>query len=345
MRSPVLRIRYDRISNLVDTFACAGHTPVVGNLGTELRLPPLNALRAFEAAGRLQSIRRAAAELLVTPGAVSRQVRLLETWLGVALFRRSSQSITLTPDGEQYLAVVGPHLRGIAEATSEILSVPEDSQLKVRTWTLFASWLIPRLPDFRRRHPWIDVQLIASSQRTDFRQSDVDVEIVGYDSWAGRLDVEHSGDVGLLGDPTYEAVRAVRSELVCVCSPAYLNGRHLERPADLMQLGDQGLLQSLTAPHLWQRWLQAAGIEGLDPRLGQVFGDSALTATAARAGQGVAILPRTILNDDIRAGRLIAPIASAHVQCSFDFYLLAPHDRYRRRSVQAFRDWLVQPPS
>jgi LysR family transcriptional regulator, glycine cleavage system transcriptional activator len=318
----------------------------VRDVASEVELPPLNALRAFEAAGRLQSIRRAAAELVVTPGAVSRHVRLLENWLGVALFQRSPHSVTLTPAGAQYLAVVSTHLRGIATATSQIAATRPDSRLRVRTWTLFASWLIPRLPDFRRANPGIDVQLIASSQQADFRRADVDVEIIGCDSWDDRDDVGH--DVGhgvdgsLLGDPSYESVLAVRSDLVCVCSPHFLEGHRLERPADLKRIGDRDLLHSLTAPELWDRWLRAAGIDGLDSRHGQVFGDSALAAAAARAGQGVAILPRTILDDDIRAGRLTVPFASDPVHCRFDFYLLAPPDRFERRRVQVFRDWLVR---
>lgn len=308
---------------------------------SEVRLPPLNALRAFEAAGRLQSIRRAAAELVVTPGAVSRHVRLLENWLGVALFRRTPHSVTLTPAGAEYLAVVSVHLRGIATATSQIAASRPDSRLRVRTWTLFASWLIPRLPDFRRANPGIDVQLIASSQQTDFRQADVDVEIVGYDTWDGD-EIERGAEGSLLGDPGYDVVLAVRSDLVCVCSPDYLAGHRLAVPADLKRIGDCDLLHSLTAPELWDRWLRTAGVDGLDSRHGQVFGDSALTAAAARAGQGVAILPRTILDDDIRAGRLTVPFANDPVRCRFNFYLLAPPDRFERRRVQVFRDWLVR---
>lgn len=307
---------------------------------SEVTLPPLNALRAFEAAGRLQSIRRAAAELVVTPGAVSRHVRLLESWLGVSLFRRTPHSVTLTPAGAEYLTVVSTHLRGIATATSQIAASRPDSRLRVRSWTLFASWLIPRLPDFRQAGPGIDVQLIASSQQADFRQADVDVEIVGYGTWDG--DDGHAVDSSLLGDPGYEAVLAVRSDLVCVCSPDYLRRHELAVPADLKRIGDCDLLHSLAAPDLWDRWLRAAGVEGLDSRRGQVFGDSALTAAAARAGQGVALLPRTILDEDIQDGRLVVAFAADPVHCRFNFYLLAPPDRFERRRVQVFRDWLVR---
>jgi LysR family glycine cleavage system transcriptional activator len=314
----------------------------VQEVTAELRLPPLNALRAFEAAGRLQSIRQAAAELAVTPGAVSRQVRVLEGWLGVSLFRRTAHSINLTPVGESYLAAISANLHGIAAATEEIAGTQSDAQLRVRTWTLFASWLVPRLSDFRALYPGIEVQLIASSQRTDFGQADVDVEIIGRDAWGDEPGIGPVVDPGLLGESGYDAVRAVRSELVCVCSPSYLAGHQLETPDDLRHLGDSDLLHSLTAPDLWARWLRAAGVEGMDSRRGQLFGDSALTAAAARAGQGVAILPRTVLHDDIREGRLTVPIPSGYVNCAFDFYLLASPDQFRRRPVRVFREWLLE---
>lgn len=308
-------------------------------IASSQRLPPLNALRAFEAAGRLESIRGAAAELEVTAGAVSRQVRLLESWLGVALFRRTTHSVVLTGAGESYLAGVGHHLSGIAAATERIAATEVAGPLRVRTWTLFAGWLIPRLSDFRHRHPGIDLELVASSQRTDFRQADVDVEVVGIDTWSD----DSSGSPvasGLLGDPAYDAARAIRSDLVCVCSPDYRETRRLHTPADLHRIGDGELLHSLTSPDLWQRWLRAAGVDGLDSRHGRVFGDSALTAAAARAGQGVALLPMTVLEDDLREGRLTVAIPTGYVRCAFDIYLIAPRDRFRRRSVRSFRDWL-----
>jgi LysR family glycine cleavage system transcriptional activator len=315
---------------------------VSDRVDADLRLPPLNALRVFEAAGRLQSIRRAAAELDVTPGAVSRHVRQLEAWLGTSLFKRSSHSITLTDDGERYLAAVGLHLRGISAATEQIVGVAAQAQLRVRTWTLFAGWLIPRLPDFRHANPNIDVQLFASSQRTDFRQADVDVEIVGHGTWLQQAGAGPEVDRGMLGDSRFTSVLAVRSDLVCVCSPAFLAAHPLARPADLVALGGRALLRSLTAPELWERWLHAAGVRGLDVGQSQLFGDSALTAAAARAGQGIAILPRTVLMDDIAAGRLVVPFAAEQAFCAFDFYLLAPPERFRRRPVRVFQEWLVQ---
>jgi LysR family glycine cleavage system transcriptional activator len=313
----------------------------VRQLPSEPALPPLNALRAFEAAGRLQSIRKAAALLDVTPGAVSRQVRLLESWLGVPLFRREPHSVTLTPAGAQYLAAATTHLRAIAYATDQVAAGRPSSRLKVRTWTLFANWLVPRLADFRRRNPLIDLQLVASSQRADFAQPDADVEIGGYDTWDVDQHLEHEGDGDPLGNPSYESVLVVRSQLVCLCSRAYRDENELQRPEDLKRLGESELLHSLTAPDLWDRWLHAAGVGGLDSKRGQAYGDSALTAAAARAGHGVAILPRVVFEADIAAGQLVAPFRCEQIVCGFNFYLMARPERMQRPPVRTFRDWLL----
>lgn len=307
----------------------------------EHALPPLNALRAFEAAGRLQSIRKAAAALDVTPGAVSRQVRLLETWLGVPLFRREPHSVTLTPAGAEYLAAATTHLRAIAAATDQVAAGRPSFRLKVRTWPLFANWLVPRVADFRKGNPTIDLQVVTSSQRADFAQPDVDVEIGGYDTWDVCHRLEHEDDGDALGNPNYAAQLVVASHLVCICSPAYRDAHDLTCPEDLKRLGAGELLHSLSAPALWDRWLKAAGIGGLDSRRGQVFGDSALTAAAARAGHGVAILPRAVFEADIAAGYLVAPFPCDHIECGFNFYLMARHERMQHPPVVIFRDWLL----
>ncbi|MGH3249773.1 MAG: LysR substrate-binding domain-containing protein [Trebonia sp.] len=313
---------------------------------SELRLPPLNALRAFEAAGRLESIRGAAGELVVTPGAVSRHIRVLEDWLGVILFRRTAHSVSLTRAGQAYLAAVGPHLRAISVATDRIAAAVPELQLRVRTWTSFAGWLVPRLADFRRLNPGIEVQLIASSRGTEFRQADidVDVEIIGYGSWDEAVETDPENDTDRLADPNHEAVAVIHTRIVCVCGPAYAAGHGIAVPVDLRRSGDHCLLQSLSTPELWDRWLRAAGADGADPRQELVFGDAALTAQAARAGQGIAILPETVVRDDIDAGRLVVLFDPEVASCSFDYYLLAPPDRFRRRPVQLFRDWLGAQP-
>lgn len=317
----------------------AGRRVAAGGYGNAL--PPLNALRAFEAAGRLQSITEAAASLDVTPGAVSRQVRLLESYLGVALFRRGPHSVALTRAGAEYLVAASTHLRAIATATDQIVVKRRNAQLTVRTWTLFANWLVPRLVDFRRQNKWIDLRVVASSQRADFAQPDADVEIGGYDTWyIDQHSEREDGDP--LGDPHFESVLIVRSDLACMCSPDYRTQNAIRSADDLRRLGDGELLHSLTAPDLWGRWLRAAGIDGLDSRNGQIYGDSALAAAAARAGHGVAILPRAVFAADVAAGRLVVPFACDQVDCGFAFHLHTRPELLERPHVRIFRDWLLE---
>lgn len=311
------------------------------NSSSELRLPPLNALRAFEAAGRLESIRGAAAELVVTPGAVSRHIRLLEDWLGVSLFRRTAHSVSLTPAGQAYLRSVGPQLRAIAVATERIAAAAPELQLRVRTWTSFAAWLVPRLPEFRQLNPGIEVQLVASSQGSEFHQPDVDAEIIGYGSWDEVIETDPDSDIGPLADPRREGAAVLHTRIVCVASPDYRDRHPVTEPGGLCRSGDHCLLQSLSTPELWDRWLRAAGAGSGVRRRELVYGDAALTAQAARAGQGIAILPEIVARDDLSAGRLVVLFGPEVAACSFDYYLLTPPGRSGRRPVQQFRDWLI----
>src|ERR1700748_1365189 len=175
------------------------------------QLPPLNPLRAFEAAGRLKSIRKAADELSVTAGAVSRQVQILETYLGVPLFRREARAAILTAAGEQYLAEITAHLDGIREATLKLTGVRGRSReiLKVRAYITFAmKWLIPRLSSFHDANPATEVRITASLEAVDFEHEDGDCALpLGDGNW-----------------PHCEVDRLVSNELVSVCRPGYRRG-------------------------------------------------------------------------------------------------------------------------
>jgi LysR family glycine cleavage system transcriptional activator len=298
---------------------------VDGN-GAPMQLPPLNALRSFEAAGRLGSIRAAAAELVVTPGAVSRQVRALESWLGVPLFRHEGRTIQLTDVGARYLEETSHHLGAIAKATGQVTGRwRSEEALQVRSYTLFASnWLIPRLTGFQRSQPWIELELVTSSRPEDFGRLDVDAEIRpgGQPPWEGF-------DVDLL----------FTDIVVLVCSPGYQAEYRLTEPADLHRLPADGFLRSVAAPYLWQNWLRATGVTGIDATRGARFGDSSLTYRAATAGQGVALAPRTFVEPEIAAGTLVEPFDAQGQE--LEFYLLHPAHRPRRRAFAAFRTWLL----
>lgn len=291
------------------------------------RLPPLNALRFFEAAGRLQSIRQAAAELYVTPGAVSRQVQLLESWLGVPLFEHGARSVSLTAAGARYLRAVTEHLEALAAATDDITGRDgSDSALLIRSYTFFATnWLVPRLTAFHHSEPWVDLQLVTSSQPGDFARRDVDAEIrPGPQDWPG-----------------YDADLLISDELVLVCDPAYRAKHQILGPPDLLRLGSSELLRSIASPKLWQEWLEAAGLASLAPEGGPTYSDSVLTCRAAAAGQGLALAPRSLVESELAAGRLVVPFTPSngyHV----DFYLAYPPGQLKSRAFRVFREWLLK---
>lgn len=294
---------------------------------TPRRLPPLNALRAFEAAGRLGSIRAAAQELVVTPSAVSRQVRTLESWLGVALFEHEGRGLRLTAAGARYREAVTRHLTAIGAATDEITGRSgSQNALHIRAYTLFAThWLIPRLSDFHQSQPWVELELMTSSRPDDFGHGDVDAEILP----AGRQ-----------MSPRFETDVLTSDEVVLVCSPAYRERYGLDEPADVARLPPHGFLRSVASPELWERWLAAAGLTDLDPGHGPSFGDSSLTCRAAAAGQGVALAPLTFVASDLAAGHLVMPFAQG-VGPRMRFCLARPADRPRTRAFTAFRAWLL----
>lgn len=291
------------------------------------RLPPLNALRSFEAAGRLQSVRRAAAELSVTPSAVSRMLALLESSLGVALFVHEPRSIRLTPEGSRYLDAVTEHLHGLVAAT-DLLTCPRRNEtiLTVRADTLFGNWLVSRLPWFHRGQPWVALQLTTASGASDFGRGDVDAEIrPGIGAAAGYATQP------LLAEP-----------VACVCSPGYLARHPLAVPADLRAVHEQDLLRCLDSPGTWDDWLDEAGLADVSAKNGLAYGDAALACRAAVSGQGLALLPPTLVEPELAAGRLVRPFcASAQpVGQVVEFALHYPVEREDRRALQAFRRWL-----
>ncbi|ASY71799.1 hypothetical protein N181_21485 [Sinorhizobium fredii USDA 205] len=287
-------------------------------------LPPLNPLRAFEAAGRLQSIRRAADELLVTPGAVSRQVQRLETFLGVRLFRRDPREIVLTSEGEQYLAAITRHLDGIRDETQKLTGRKMVEILRVRAYTTFSmKWLIPRLSSFHELNPTTEVRLTTSNETVDFERENVDGAIrLGDGNWPG-----------------VEVDRVMRNELLPLCTPVF-QARHA-----LKEVGDLGhvpLLHSLVRPDDWRYWLEAAGGQSIDPYAGPKYASSTLAYQATLEGQGVMIAQKALFLDDLRSGRLVAPFDRALDRGDFTYYFLYPRNRLRNPAFRRFRVWLLE---
>jgi LysR family transcriptional regulator, glycine cleavage system transcriptional activator len=287
------------------------------------KLPPLNALRAFEASGRYSSFTGAAKELLVTQGAVSRHVSALEDWLGVKLFLRTHRGIELTGKGERYLRVLSGALDQIDFATREMRDKADERVLRLKLPPTFAiRWLVPRLTRFHALHPKIDVQITTSHELANFRREDIDVSI-------------HSHYIPPVGG---DHRRLLGEVLLPVCSPGLLrHGPPLSRPRDL---ADHALLSSMHRPMDWSRWLGAAGVADLDSPAGIRFDNAALAYQGAIDELGVAIAIHALVEDDLRSGRLIAPF-ELQVATQGAYYLASPEEGLKAERVVAFEEWLL----
>lgn len=287
------------------------------------RLPPMNALRAFEAASRHLSFSNAADELHVTHGAVSRAIRQLEDDLGQALFRRSTRSVNLTTTGEIYAQEVRLILDRLARATARARASASDDAINISTLDSFASkWLLPRLRHFRELHPDVDVRLSTGDRLVDFRVDDIDLAL-------------------RYGAGTYEGLEAdflMDEDLFPVCAPALLeNGPPLNRPEDLAHFP---LIHDVF--HVdWKMWLTAAGVETIvDPTRGASYESSDLGIMAAIQGDGVALGRSKLVEDDIAAGRLVRPFELS-VAGNFAYYVVYPPGALEVPKVRAFRDWII----
>jgi LysR family glycine cleavage system transcriptional activator len=289
------------------------------------RLPPLNALRAFEAAARHMSITLAADELNVTPGAVSRQIKSLEDALGLRLFKRGHQEITLTRQGNDYYRAVTRALDVLREATRTITRSRQRKQLRIRAYTTFAMrWLIPRLSSFHAAHPDIEVSLKASLEPVDFRKEDIDGAVrLGDGNWPGT-----------------NVYRLVPNILAPVASPSLLRaGPKLRKPADLAH---HTLLHSSARPDDWACWLEAAGVlSQVDARAGMTYESSAMAYAAAIEGQGLAIAQTFLVAEDLQAGKLVMPFKKTVDMGDFTYYLLTPGHRDESVNMKTFRLWLL----
>jgi LysR family glycine cleavage system transcriptional activator len=293
-------------------------------------LPPLNALRAFEAAGRHLSFSRAAAELNVTPAAVSHHIKGLEERLGVQLFRREARGLLLTDAGQRALPGVRDGFERLAAALAELEPEADSRILTVSAVpSLSAKWLVPRLERFRQRAPELDVRLDATGHVVDFQhEPDIDVAIR-----YGRGDY-----------PGLEVEKLVEGDTIPVCSPGLLErGPPLTAPADLRHytLIHTSWGAGETDP-AWSEWLASAGAADVDASRGPRFNHTEYAVQAAIDGQGVALAARVLVADDLAAGRLATPFAwQRETPTPFAYYIVAPPARMRLPRVRAFRAWLL----
>jgi LysR family glycine cleavage system transcriptional activator len=286
-------------------------------------LPPLNALRAFEAAARHGSLTRAAQELSVTQGAVSRHVSQLEKWLGVGLFIRTRRGTELTAEGSAYYRGVQRAFEEIDSHTRSLMRRPASNTLRLKLPPTFAiRWLVPRLARFHAQNRHIDVQITTSHQSVDFNREDVDVAI-------------HSGPAP---DASLYSRKLLGETLLPVCSPGLLKHHpKLSRPQDLSK---HVLLCSMHRPNDWPNWLKAAGVIGVDGNGGLRFENSALAYQAATDELGVVMAQHAFVEDDLRVGRLIAPF-DLRVETDEGYYIACPDSRRATAKVAAFEKWIT----
>jgi LysR family transcriptional regulator, glycine cleavage system transcriptional activator len=287
------------------------------------RLPPLNAIKAFEAAARLGSFTRAAEELNVTHGAVSRQIRLLEDWLGTRLFLRTSRNAVPTRAGADLLAEAGPALDRLATAALSLQSgARARGLLHISALPTFAMrWLIPRLPEFQREHPALELRIVTASTPAEQFRMGADVVITG-----------PSRQPGWLGS------RFLAETYLPLLSPGLMKEHPLRTPADLAQ---QTLLHAATRREMWPRWLTVAGLAGLRPARNQVFEHFYFAIQAAIEGLGVVIGPLALVGDELREGRLVAPIREPALRTR-GYFVYAPETSRAAPAVNALRQWLVR---
>jgi LysR family glycine cleavage system transcriptional activator len=285
------------------------------------RLPPLNALKAFEAAARHESFTRAAEELYVTQGAVSHQVKALELEIGIKLFNRERQRLIITGAGRDYLAVVRDALDRIAVGTERLMQRQSSGVLTVSTSPDFAAkWLVHRLGRFAEAHPEIDLRISATMHHVDFAREDVDLAVRhGDGNWPG-----------------HDVVRLSPEQLFAVCSPNLVTGRsRLAKPADVLKFP----LLHLDDRKAWSKWLEAAGVAHAEASQGPVMNRASMVLDAAVDGQGIALARTTLAAWDLISGRLVRPFKNA-MRLSRTYWIVCPKATSELPKIKLFQDWL-----
>ncbi len=286
-------------------------------------LPPLNALRVFDVTGRLESITNAADKLCVTPAAVSRQIRLLESHLGMQLFHRQHRRIVLTSAGLEYHADISKLFAGLHRATEALTAHAENKTFIIKApHSVAIRWLLPRLAGFHRTYPDIDVEVITSVMPPDFESENIDAAIcMGNGRWKNLL-----------------SYKLMVHELVPVCTPE--KGKRLRNPADLE---GEILLHTTSRPDYWRIWLRAAGVPHLESIRSMHYQASALTYEAALEGYGIAISQKAMVQKELDDGRLVMPFKLGVDLGDESYYFVLPSATYTRRSLaqHQFRSWIA----
>ncbi len=288
------------------------------------RLPPLNALRSFEAAARHGSFNKAADELYVTPSAVSHQVKTLEDFLGARLFLREKRRVSLTSAGERYLASVQLALDEIDNATKRLMASPNTVAVTISVAPAFLTrWLVPRIGQFQAEYPDVELRLSAAYGPIDFDHTDIDMGVnFGRGDWRDL-----------------ECAHLLNSRLVPVCSPALLNGdKPLNTPGDLKR---HTLLRVASRPDEWPRMLRQANVSSTDIGRMMTFSSTSLAMSAAIEGVGIALADEKLVEREVLYGLLAKPFDLV-LDSGTAFYLVYPRGRQLSYGMKAFNDWVIE---
>jgi LysR family glycine cleavage system transcriptional activator len=288
------------------------------------RLPPLNALRAFEAAARLGSFKEAADEICVSNSAISHQVKNLENYLGIGLFERVARGVELTRAGRGYYLTVRAAFERITEGTEQILSLKVPGELTVQVYSTFTvRWLIPRLPTFQSLYPNLMVRLLTSQLDVDFEREETDLAV-------------------MIGNPSNKNVHydfLFSCRIFPVCSPGLFNsGMELSDPQDLV---GQQIIQVYPSDLDWRTWLDDNKVLGVDPNAGLRLDSYDLAWYTASQGLGVALGMEPFVNRELESGALLEPFPGRRVYPRGDWYLACRIDKSDRPEIRIFRDWLL----
>ena len=286
---------------------------------------PLNALRTFEAAARHQSFLKAADELAVTPGAVSRQIKALETELGLRLFERFNRAVRLTAAGERLAEGVRQGLGVLQAAVGEAQGARAGPLAVSVMHSLAARWLVPRITDFQQRYPDIQVMVSASDFAADLVRDPIDIAI----------------RFGTGPYPGYAVTQLIATRMFPVCSPRLLETQVLREPRDLahaLLLADVHVTPDETT---WRHWLEAAGVPEIDANRGLQFSNTYLAIEAALAGRGVALAQEAMVVDELAAGRLVRLFDLA-IPGTHGHSILTLPEKAELPAIRRFRAWLIE---
>lgn len=292
------------------------------------KLPPLNSLKAFEASARHKNFTKAATELFVTQGAISKQLKILEEYLGISLFERKQQKLFLTKDGEAYLASINNALNIIEQATDNICS--SHKQLDVLNIniapTLSNKWLIPLLDDFRKIYPDIKIIIEASDCSTDYDSidtmpSDIGICMVKAKTWKHVV-----------------AEKIMDEELLPICAPHLkISNSFLTNPNDLLK---HNLLEHTKRPGMWEEYLRGIGFGNATIKQSTAFGHFYMLIQAAIDGMGIALIPKIMVEDEIKQNKLSIAFSTTF-DSPYHTYLIYQKQKAELKKIRNFRKWIA----